>query len=485
MWLILALAAGLRLVAIESRGLQYDDAFSIFLSQQGLGQIISGTSADTMPPLYYFLLHFWMVFGQSVWWLRLLSLLLGLCAVFLTYLWGKDLFGEKAGLWAAFLAAISPLQIYHAQDLRMYALLETAQVGYAFCFTRLYQLEGEDKKSLPWKWWAGLILSGAAALYSHNLAGFVLIVPTLFLIFCRRWRLLAKLLVSQLFLGLLFLPWLVMLPGQIAKIQRAFWTPPPGLAEIIQAVILFHSNLPLPVWALWVVAILSVQIMVLAALETWRDQGVREKLGLLVSFTLLPPLILFGISYLMRPVFVPRGFLMCSLAYYLLVGRVVQRSWPKLGAFLIGAFVLCSLLALPSQYFFNAFPRSPYREAVNYLESVYQPGDGIVHDNKLSYFPAHYYAPNLPQKFIKDQAGSFNDTLAFASQQAMGIYPDETIQTAAGSGSRVYFLVFKQTLVEYQQGGAGDHPALIWLRSQYPQEQKRDFNDLEVYVFSR
>lgn len=62
--LSLALGAVLRLIGSGSRSLQYDDTFSIFLSARSLPEILSGTAADTMPPLYYFLLHFWLGISQ-------------------------------------------------------------------------------------------------------------------------------------------------------------------------------------------------------------------------------------------------------------------------------------------------------------------------------------------------------------------------------------------------------------------------------------
>ena len=56
--LIMLLGLMLRILFIDSREITYDDAFSYFLSRQPLPVIIGGTAADTMPPLYYFLLHF-------------------------------------------------------------------------------------------------------------------------------------------------------------------------------------------------------------------------------------------------------------------------------------------------------------------------------------------------------------------------------------------------------------------------------------------
>ncbi len=103
---ILMLSVVLRLLFLQSRGIQYDDAFSSLLAGRSFSEIIQGTAADTMPPLFYFLLHLWLQLGQELWWLRLLAVVFSLGCVAFLYLLVRALAGEKAGLWAAFLAGI-------------------------------------------------------------------------------------------------------------------------------------------------------------------------------------------------------------------------------------------------------------------------------------------------------------------------------------------------------------------------------------------
>jgi mannosyltransferase len=480
---VFLVALVLRCLFIGTRSIEYDDAFSIFLSQQSISAIVHGTAADTMPPLYYFLLHFWMILGRQVWLLRSLSVLLSLGSVYLLYWVVKDLVDWKAGLWAAFLAAISPLQIYHAQDLRMYALLELAQLGYIWFFSQIFKNLNLEK--VDWKNWGGLVFCGGLAMYSHNLAIFVLVVPDLFLIFKRNWRLLFRLIAAQLVIGLVALPWLFYLPGQILKIQGAFWTPRPGLVEIIQAVIMFTAALPLSGILLIIAAVLSIEVLLIIVMEAIKDKEKKDELGFLACYALIPPVLIFIVSYIMRPVFVPRGFLVSSMAYYGIAGVVISKNWSKgVGVLLVGTFGLAAVISLPSQYLLNTFPRSPYQEEVSYLEGVIQPGEQVIHDNKLSYFPSEYYSPELPQRFLADQPGSPNDTFAPGSQKAMGIYPQPDLPTAIGDSQQLYFVVFSQTIQEYKMAGLPDHPNLTWLRLHYMLLDKKVFNDLEVYHFS-
>jgi mannosyltransferase len=478
---ILVLAAFLRFLSIATRGIQYDDAFSIFLSERSISQIIQGTAADTMPPLYYFLLHIWLAFSHDLWWLRLLSVLLSLGIVVFLYLLVRLLIDEKAALWAAFFAAISPLQYYHAQDIRMYALLAFTQLGYTWFFARIWMNKG-TKSIINW---LGLVVFGTMAMYSHNLAIFFLIVPDFFLLVKRSWRLLAKFVAAQVLIGLASAPWLFLIPGQVEKIQRAFWTPAPGLVEIIQAFMMSTTGLPLTGIWFGIGLIISLELLVFILLESIRKKASADGLRFFLILTFLPPLLLFIASYLIRPVFVPRGFLASTIAYLGLAAMIVSWQWPRpIGVGIALSLVLAAGIGIPAQANFQDFPRSPFSEAGAYLTDHVSQNDVVIHDNKLSYFPMDYYFPNLPQKFLPDDPGSPNDTFAIPSQQAMNIFPEADLSAALGSHKKVYFVVFQETIADYRAADQ-KHPQLMRLEAAFHEVSVKVFNDLQVYEFER
>jgi mannosyltransferase len=490
----------LRLIAISGRGIWYDDAFSIFLARRSLPEIIVGTAADTMPPLYYFLLHFWMMAGESIVWLRFLNVILSLTVIWLVYVLAWKMFGPRIGLWAALLTAVSPMQIYHAQEIRMYALLELTQLGYILFFFSIITYQ-ENRSKTGWFLlgnWIGMVVCGAGAMYTHNLAIFVLVVPNLILLVGRRWRLFTKLLAAQAAIIVLAIPWLIMVPGQIDKIQRAFWTPQPGLVEVLQAIVVFTAALPLPgVWQALAI-LLSVEAFVLTVLVVGRrlfrryppngqgngTTGRNWRLEAIVMLALVPPILMFAASYLMRPVFVPRGFLLSSLAYYILIAWMVGGVENKAaGRLVIGAVLAAAFISLPFQSTYDLFPRSPFGEAASWLNANMEPGSRVIHDNKLSYFPTHFYSPDLEQVFLGDERGSHNDTFAPASQAAMGVFPEDDMRTASHDVEQVYFVVFEKTIQEYQAAGLPGHPNLEWLDSCYGLVEQVSFEDLTVYHY--
>ena len=493
---ILLLGLLLRVIGLSVRALQYDDVFSIFLAKQGLSAILAGTAADTMPPLYFYFLHFWMIVSQEVWFIRLLSVLLSLGVVTWLYALVNHLAGRSAANWAALLAAVSPLQIYHAQDVRMYALLVLAQTGYLYFFARLFippavfPLEGAKpthRKAV----WVGLILCGTAAMYSHNVAVFGLASANVYLLLRRDWKGEMRLLCAQSLIGLFALPWLLLLPGQIAKVQHAWSLPRPGLIEILQAILMFTASLPLPFILLAVAAVLSLQLWLMTLLEAWKARriqspGLPNSLLLLVCILFVPPVLLFGASYLVKPMFIPRAFLIASLAYDGLAGLVIALAWSRgVGKVIAATFLLAAAISLPSFYTFDSFPRSPYQQAASSLLTQVQPGSLIVHENKLSYFPMHFYQPDLPQVFVDDITGSENDTFEVGSQEAMKIYPQADLPTAVGNSQDVYYILFTETYDEYRALGLAEHPDQVWLGQHFRQVGKQVFNDLEIDHYQR
>lgn len=479
-FLVLAfvLAIGLRLIGIHTREIQYDDAFSIFLARQDLVNIIKGTAADTMPPLYYFLLHFWQGMSDHLAFLRLLSVGLSLFCWLIAVDLTRRMFGMRTAILAGVLLAISPLQIYHSQDLRMYALLLTGHLAYYWFFYRIF----EEKKggAGPWN---GLIVSGAIAMYSHALGGFGLIWANLYLLWKRRWNDQIRLIKAQAIIGLVYLPWAFLLPGQIAKVQTAFWTPRPGIVEIFQSIILFHANLPLKGFLLPLAAVLSAQIFFVVLWELWKDRKKQATIALIILIFLGFPFVLFVLSYLMQPVFVTRVFILSSVMYCIAASRMIVLRWKRgIGAFLLGGFLLTAAVSLPSFYSYNEFPRSPFRKAVEFLNLPQNRDVIVLHDNKLSYFPMRYYDENHESAFLADVPGSPNDTLALASQQAMGIYPTNDYLSVISGRGRFFFVVFRQALHEFRENGL-NHPVLEVLSSQYTQIGHTQIGDLEIYEF--
>ena len=73
--------------------------------------------------VYFLLLHFWLMLGSSLGFLRGLSVLFSVATIPVIYALGARLFGRNAGLIAAWLLAINAFHIRYAQEIRGYAMV--------------------------------------------------------------------------------------------------------------------------------------------------------------------------------------------------------------------------------------------------------------------------------------------------------------------------------------------------------------------------
>jgi uncharacterized membrane protein len=119
----LVLAAGIALRFVQRSDLWLDEALSVNIARLPMGDIPDALRADGHPPLYYALLHVWMlVAGDGDGAVRALSGLLSLAALPLAWLAGRRLAGDAGGVGLLVLLASSPYAIRYATEARMYSL---------------------------------------------------------------------------------------------------------------------------------------------------------------------------------------------------------------------------------------------------------------------------------------------------------------------------------------------------------------------------
>ncbi len=126
-WLlvILLIAFIFRSAFLGSKSVWLDEAFSVWMAERPVDKIWTVT-ADHHPPLYYLLLKTWMILGKSEAIIRLPSVLVSMVGLALLYLLARRLFNEKVALFSTILLALSPLDIWYAQEARMNIFVASA-----------------------------------------------------------------------------------------------------------------------------------------------------------------------------------------------------------------------------------------------------------------------------------------------------------------------------------------------------------------------
>lgn len=485
---ILSLAFALRLFCLADKEIWYDEAFAVLYAEKEPAAIIYGTitpvegaAADIHPLLYYFFLHAWMGIGDTPFLVRFPSVVFGLVTISLVARLGRQLFAEKVGLLAALLTAISPFHIWYSQEARMYNLLCLVSLASIYFFIRA-------SKSGNWLPWVAFGLFTGLSLYVHNLAFLILLTLDLVAVLRRQWHMLIRVAAANLLAVATFLPWLVLVPGQLAKIGQAYWIPRPGPGELVRTLMVFTFNLPVPNWLLPLCLFYSVLLLALVLCRTLRLAATDSLSAswatcLALALFFLPPLLMFVVSQV-RAVYVERAVLVSALLYYLSMSQAALRGrLPRLVTATLVPVPLLVGASLWYQYHYDQFPRSPFRDANAYLRERLQPEDVIVHDNKLSLFPSRYYDRNLPQKYVGDAPGSPTDTLALPTQEVLGLLAQPDMAHAVGDAPRVWFVIFQRALDEAEELGI-KNPNKIWLDAHYRLTDTVTFRDLDVLLYT-
>jgi hypothetical protein len=121
---IVAMGFGLRILSAQGRSLSGDEAVHYLLVNLPRALDVYRASLNNAhPPLFFLLLHFWILLGSSDLFLRLLPAALGGGFLWVAYRWTLILLGRSAALISLILLSFSPALISLSAEVRDYTLL--------------------------------------------------------------------------------------------------------------------------------------------------------------------------------------------------------------------------------------------------------------------------------------------------------------------------------------------------------------------------
>jgi mannosyltransferase len=304
----------LRLLFLADKSIWLDEAFSVFLSQQTLGDLFRlVVRSDAHPPLYYLLLKLWLLSSDSAGHVRLFSAIFSIAAIPLMYLVVSSLFDDVlAGLIGAGILAFSPLHIWYAQEARMYALLIFFVLASAAFFIRALQ-NGSPKD------WIGYALTTTLALYTDYAAiWYFLGISVFYLLSWKRFPNRSKgWMLSQAAILIAFSPWLRAFLEQTEQVTESFWLSSPTFQTVLGVFLDFNSlNFP------WI----AISILYMTVIFVWAyivpDNSWQHRL---VTVWLFVPVVISVILSLRQPIFLTRNLIVASIGYYILVVAAIRR----------------------------------------------------------------------------------------------------------------------------------------------------------------
>jgi mannosyltransferase len=415
--LALMLAAfALRIYHLDAQSFWSDEGISVIRARNDFGALLAALPLEHMP-LYFAGLHVWMqLTGEGDFAVRFFSLFFSVLAVPLVYDLGAIVERQRTlrqsapnqgafpafGFFAASLAVINPLQIWYAQEARMYSLVVALCAGAAWCLARAYVLHCESKADADSptraekRYWLGFALLGAGALYTHFFASLTLVALGLWTAVAARkmrslWR---PLLASTALVGLLFVPWL---PRAVAALGFPGWQPaadPLSLPGRYLVAYTLGTTLAEP-WT-W----LALGFLVLLAIGTWLLAR-RGMLGGLALFGVFVPFVIMMLIALKKPGYQERYLIVVTPFLFVIFGAALDRlrgmtGWPnrfKVAPFAAGAALVgvTAFFSINNLYFEPSFAKPDYRAAAQYVDSLSRAGDGLIFDGPDPYKAFYRY----------------------------------------------------------------------------------------------
>lgn len=411
--LAILVAFALRVITLDGQGLWGDEAFTTYVIGQPWLRVLT-PGLDTHPPLYYVLLKGWSLLVappageiQSVFALRFLSVVCSLPMIPLAYLAGSWLFGRGAGLLAAWLMATAPVQVYYAQEMRMYAL--AACLSLASTVLLIGLLQGRTS----WRWPVGYALTTLLGLYTHYGVFFVLPahgLAALALTLDRRrrgwekgWSPLTPWLLTMAVLAVAYMPWVV---GQARYLLShagqggGAW----GVADLVgitwRGLTSYTAGLTLPELApLAVAAALVLGLVGIIALWRWRPRWH----AVLLAAGVVSPLVVGWLADALMPFFHERFVLMGAAMLLVavaigLAALLARHRLPAAGA--LGVILALNLLSLSGWYTDPRFIKSDYGATLQALLARLGPRDVILLNNSEQQALFDFYVPDRAGRAI-------------------------------------------------------------------------------------
>lgn len=398
------LAAAIRFFHAGTPALWTDEAFSLWVARHSLPDIWRVTARlDAHPPLYYTLLHYWLIFGDGETALRTLSAVLGALTVPAAYLVGRTIGGARLGVLTALFLAVSPFNLWYDQEARMYPLLMLSATG------ALLGLALALRDPTARAGWALYVAGTVSALWTEHSAALLLLSANIAVALLRRpllltgafWRRWTS---AHGVILILWSPVLVMLVHQLGA-GTAGPTSPIGWGVVlatlpdtfspISAAAHVQASLDARLAAA-VFGLCLVLPLLGMGIRAWRDEYVWTAYVLVVWLVPVTAAILVGLLWL--PVLTPatltsgyRTLIWVSLPPYLLAGAGLAALKHRGVRAAVLALLLLSAAADLAVYYRTTPKWEAWNEAADYVAGRIGAGDLILFHENFAQLPFDYY----------------------------------------------------------------------------------------------
>ena len=316
----------LRWFHLERQSLWYDEGYTVLASGLSSANIVRFARSDTYPPLYPLLQHYWSaLFGNSESAVRGVSAFAGTVSIAAFYLLARKVLNNSMAVaLAMWLFAFSALQVWYSREARAYELASFLCLGGLFASIRFLERRAVGS-------FIAVVLFVTASLYAHSMMFFYLLALNFVWLTYpseRVWlQRLKELILADLLIGVLYVPWASSLMTQLSYVHGGFWVSRPTLSTLLRTSSLIAGfdvdYLGALAGRLFPLSSHSVQLSIvggvsllctsLVAAAWWRvPQTDRAKHRSLLLYCFVPVVAVFILSQMTKPLFLDRVFISSS-----------------------------------------------------------------------------------------------------------------------------------------------------------------------------
>lgn len=373
------------IVNVVSQSLWYDEAYTLFHSQESLRHIVDNARIDQNPPLYNFVVHFILnYFGNSIEVVRYFSLLCGVVGLILLWNLANTLFGKWIASLSALFFILNNAIFYYSTEARCYTFL---LVLVLLQLTLFFDLRNQDKKYQILKHVLFVLLT-LSLIFTHYLSLFFLATQAVFVLVNSQDKVKLKvfLFLDYLVAALLFLPWLLTITQILSETSGGdYW---------LKAATIF--DIPTAAGELYGQPLLGILILLVCLFVCFGNRLSNQNLFFFSLLGFLPLIIAFFISQIV-PSFLARYLLYTVIGSTVVIANLLYklqdlRYGRIISLGLIFVYILFLLIINVPQV---QYKNQNVKSGVQYLRSNIKSSDLIVLSPRSMGVPFAYYFNNI------------------------------------------------------------------------------------------
>lgn len=421
----------LRLFDLTKSSIWHDEGYTMWLLRYNIPEIITRTARDVHPPGYYLIAKPWvMLFGNSVFSIRSLSLIFSVGIIYLAYKIVEMLWSKRAAFWSALFIAFSPFLIRFGQEARMYGVVAFFTTLATYYFVKFVK----EKKAihlLPYT------LAMIVAMYTQYYSFFVII--SLWVIFAiytpKFWKFHWikgfkeatgifnwKWWLANISLLVLYLPWFPIAYKQVTRVGGSYWIKPEWItirtipANVSQFLTYTHMDTLHDWQGFFGVSLYWLLILVLvgSGFLLFVDRGKRKLAASFYIFGYLPMILVFTLSKFRTPIYQDRYFPFSAVAIFAIWGCVIALINNKNARIATGVVLLSTMTF--GILVMHIDVNHQMKQVTDEIEAQEKQGDVVVSGSLYTFLDGSYYYNYQDLKFLSKSVDGYGETSLFYDQ---------------------------------------------------------------------